>query len=194
MIAAQACGVPCAACQLQRPPFEKARAPLIYDFPVDAALKAIKFRRQLWFVPAFAQLLLRELCDEFPHVDSLAPVPLHRWRQMKRGFNQAVELCRPLRQASGLPMLTQTRRIRATRAQTGLNAAERKQNLRNAFAVSGKLRCRHPLIVDDVITTGETCSRFAEALVRAGATTVSVLAVARAREKSTAAVMPGRPD
>ena len=180
MIAGQPPGVPCAACQLKPPPFEKARAPLIYDFPVDAALKAIKFKRQLWYVPAFAELLLRTLRNEFPHVDALVPVPLHRWRQMTRGFNQAVELCRPLRQPSGLPVLSQARRIRATSAQTGLNAAERKKNLKNAFAVSGKLRCCHPLIVDDVITTGETCSQLAVELIRAGAKTVSVLTVARA--------------
>ncbi len=179
-ISGQPPGVPCAACQLQRPPFEKARAPLIYDFPVDAALKAIKFKRQLWFVPAFAALLLRTLNDEFPGVDALVPVPLHRWRQMTRGFNQAVELCRPLRHATGLPMLSQARRIRATSAQTGLNARERKRNLKNAFAVSGKLRCRHPLIVDDVITTGETCSQLALTLLEAGAASVNLLTVARA--------------
>jgi ComF family protein len=179
-IAAQPPGVPCAACQLKRPPFEKARAPLIYDFPVDAALKAIKFKRQLWFIPAFAELLLWPLENEFPRVDALVPVPLHRWRQMTRGFNQAVELCRPLRQATGLPMLSEARRIRATRAQTGLNATERKNNLKNAFAVCGKLRCRHPLIVDDVITTGETCSQLALTLLEAGAESVNLLTVARA--------------
>ena len=179
-IAAQPPGVACAACQLRWPPFEKARAPLIYDFPVDAALKAIKFKRQLWFVPAFADLLVSALKNDFPRVDALVPVPLHRWRQMTRGFNQAVELCRPLRQATGLPMLCQARRIRATRAQTGLNATERKNNLKNAFAVSGKLCCRHPVIVDDVITTGETCSQLALTLLDAGAESVNVLTVARA--------------
>ena len=179
-IAVQPPGVTCAACQAMPPPFEKARAPLIYDFPVDAALKAIKFKRQLWFVPAFSELLLRGLNDEFPAVDALVPVPLHRWRQMRRGFNQAAELCGPIRRATGLPMITQVQRIRATSPQTGLNAAQRKGNLRNAFAVEGNLRCRHPLIVDDVVTTGETCIQLAAALIRAGASSVSVISVARA--------------
>lgn len=180
VIAGQPPGVVCVACQSLPPPFEKARSPLIYDFPVDAVIKAIKFRRQLWYVPAFADILRRTLTREFAQVDALVPVPLHRWRQMTRGFNQATEMCHPLHQATGLPILMQVTRIRATSAQTGLNTAERKRNLNNAFAVSGKLKSRHPLIVDDVITTGETCSQLAKELLRSGAKTVSVLTVARA--------------
>ncbi len=180
MTVGQPPGVICAVCQEKQPPFDKARAPFTYDFPVDAVIKAIKFKRQLWYVPAFAELLLRTLQSEFAEVDALLPVPLHRRRQMTRGFNQALELCRPLRKATGLPILTQAVRIRATSAQTGLNAAERRKNTKDAFAVPGKLQSRYPLVVDDVITTGETCSQLAIELLRAGAKSVSVLAVARA--------------
>ena len=105
--AVQPPGVACTTCESRQPRFEIARAPLIYDFPVDAVIKAIKFKRQLWYVPAFAELLLRTLESEFAGIDALVPVPLHRWRQIARGFNQATELCRPLQQATGLPILTQ---------------------------------------------------------------------------------------
>lgn len=181
----QPAGVLCAPCQANRPPYEKARAPLLYDFPVDAVLKAIKFKRQLWYVPAFAALLLETLRKEFPNVDALIPVPLHRWRRMTRGFNQAMEFCRPLAKRTALQILTQVTRSRATVAQTGLNAAERRANMRKAFAVSGKLKSRHPLIVDDVITTGETCSQLAIELLKSGAESVSVLTVARAYAGAT---------
>jgi len=97
-----------------------------------------------------------------------------------RGFNQAVELCRPLHKTTGLPINMQATRIRATRAQTGLNANERRKNLRDAFSVKGKLQCRHPLIIDDVITTGTTCSQLAQTLLEAGAESVNVLTIARA--------------
>ena len=180
MLASQPPGTACAACQSRPPPFDRARAPLRYEFPVDTVIKAIKFQRQLWYVPAFADLLLQTLRSEFAEIDALLPVPLHRWRQMTRGFNQAMELCRPLQKATGLPIITQAIRVRATRAQTGLNAAERKNNLRDAFVVSGDLQGRHTLIVDDVITTGETCSQLAVTLKKAGAGSVSVLTVARA--------------
>lgn len=176
----QPAGVSCDACQLVRPPYAKARAPLEYGFPVDAIIKAVKFRRQLSFVPALSGILLQTLEKEFPDVDALLPVPLHRMRHLRRGFNQSMELARPLHRATGLPLVVQAKRTRATMPQTGLDAAERKRNLRGAFSVSGCLKCRHPLIVDDVITTGETCSQLAIALLKSGASEVSVLAVAHA--------------
>lgn len=114
------------------------------------------------------------------HADALLPVPLHPWRHAARGFNQALELARPLARRSGLPLLTITRRVRRTRPQTGLTAAERRRNLRGAFSVTRRLPCRHPLIVDDVMTTGETCSQLARVLLAAGAEDVSVLTAARA--------------
>lgn len=156
------------------------RAALLYTFPVDAALKAFKFDGRLYYAPAFAGLMALELAAHLGHVDALLPVPLHRWRHATRGFNQALELARPLARGSGLPLLRIARRVRPTRPQSGLSAAERRRNLRGAFALTRPLPCRHPLIVDDVLTTGETCSRLARVLLAAGARDVSVLTAARA--------------
>lgn len=174
-------GLVCADCLLRPPPFSSARAPLHYRFPVDSALKALKFNGRLYYAPAFAALMVPEL-EHLPGVDALLPVPLHRRRHAARGFNQALELARPLARASGLPVLTLTRRLRHTRPQAGLSAAERRRNLGGAFAVTRPLPCRHPLIVDDVVTTGETCAQLARALKAAGCDEVSVLAAARAGE------------
>jgi ComF family protein len=172
-------GVSCATCQQRSPDFNRARAPFLYAFPVDTALKKMKFRRQLSLAPAFAGLLLPVLRTEFANCDALVPVPLHRWRHVTRGFNQADELCRPLTRTTGLPVLDSAVRIRATRSQSGLSAEERRRNLNDAFIVRGKISCRHPLIIDDVITTGTTCNQLARALLHAGASKVSVLTVAR---------------
>lgn len=189
-IACERCGKPlavplppgayCSDCQLRPPPFEKAFAPLLYIFPVDGALKALKFRRQLFYAPAFGKLFLPLLEEIFADVDALLPVPLHPRRHARRGFNQAAELCRPLRRKSGLPVIGNVRRVRFTKPQTGLDALERRRNMKAAFAVHGSLYFRHPLVVDDVITTGETCRQLAGTLLAAGAERVSVLAVARA--------------
>lgn len=173
-------GAPCPDCARRPPPFLAARAALAYTFPVDAALKALKFRRQLHYVPAFAGLLEPLLAESFPAADALLPVPLHRWRHATRGFNQARELCLPLARRSGLPILEPARRTRRTPPQAGLDAAARRRNLEDAFAISGKLACRLPVIVDDVMTTGETCRHLAHALLDAGAESVGVLTVARA--------------
>ncbi|MFQ5981922.1 MAG: ComF family protein, partial [Woeseiaceae bacterium] len=172
-------GAHCSDCQLHPPPFDKAFAPLVYTFPVDSALKSLKFQRQLVYAPAFGELLLSPLAERFPDVDSLLPVPLHARRHAVRGFNQAAELCRPLRKQTGLPIIKNVRRVRFTEPQTGLDAAERRRNMKAAFEVRGKLYFATPLVVDDVITTGETGRQLAQALLRAGAEKVSVLAVAR---------------
>jgi ComF family protein len=184
--ACERCGQPlpegafCVACQQRAPPFEKAFAPLLYSFPVDTALKALKFNQQLFYAPAFGELIAPLLEKMFPEVDSLLPVPLHRRRHAGRGFNQATELCRTLQRTSGLPTIANVCRVRFTQPQTGLQAAERRRNMKAAFEVRGRLSFRHPLLIDDVITTGETCRQLASTLLRAGVERVSVLAVARA--------------
>lgn len=167
-------------CDTSSPPFAVCAAPLEYAFPIDAALKALKFRRRLDYVPALAELLWR-VRDELPgDIDSLLPVPLHWRRHAMRGFNQATELCRVLRQRCDIPILHDVRRVRATSFQSGLDADARRRNLRQAFASGGHIAAQHVLIIDDVITTGETCRQLAKVAIKAGAKKVSVLAVARA--------------
>jgi ComF family protein len=179
---AQTIGINCAACQQRLPNFSRARAPFHYAFPVDTALKKMKFRRQLSLAPAFAEFLLPVLLTDFEKCDALIPVPLHRWRHVTRGFNQAHELCRPLGRATKLPIIQPAMRVKATRPQSGLTADERSRNLKNAFVVEEKIRYRHPLIIDDVITTGATCDQLAVALLDAGASEVSVLTAARSSQ------------
>lgn len=175
-----ATALPCGRCQVHPPPWDVAAAPLVYAYPVDTALKALKFRACLYYAPAFAELLLPLLSDRFADVDALLPVPLHRWRQAKRGFNQALEICRPLARASGLAIENAARRVRSTVAQTGLDRSARRRNLADAFRLASPLAARYPLIVDDVMTTGETCRQLAALLKSRGAERVAVLTVARA--------------
>jgi ComF family protein len=117
--------------------------------------------------------------------DASVPVPLHPWRRMRRGFNQADDLARRL----GVPILRALWRVRATVPQTGLKAAARRRNVRHAFGLSPFLsrERRHRLLegrivvlVDDVRTTGATLEACAAALKGAGAREVRALTVARA--------------
>ena len=110
----------------------------------------------------------------------LVPVPLHRNRLRRRGYNQAVELARPLGRALGLPVAPRLcRRQRPTPAQAELTGSDRRRNVRGAFAVAAPVP-RHVAIVDDVVTTGSTVGELARVLRRAGAERVEVWAVARA--------------
>ncbi len=173
-------GVHCASCQERPPPFVSTVAPLLYEFPVDAGLKALKFRRRLQYAPAFAELLIATMPRLDADVDALLPVPLHWRRQAFRGFNQATELAKPLARHCGLPILKGVTRRRATPFQSALDAKERSKNLAQAFTVRKRVTSRHVLIVDDVVTTGATTRQLAATLIARGAEKVSVLAVARA--------------
>jgi ComF family protein len=173
-------GVVCAECQDRPRPFQVAVAPLAYAFPVDAAIRNFKYHRKLHYAPAFGELICRAAAELPGDIDALLPVPLHWLRHGVRGFNQAAEICRPLQQASGLPVLRNVSRVRRTACQSGLDARARRRNLTGAFSVRGAVSARHVLLVDDVITTGETCSQLARELLAHGVRTVSVLALAKA--------------
>ncbi len=173
-------GTHCATCQYEPPVFAAVVAPLQYRFPVDAAIKALKYRRKLHYAPAFAAILANAASRLPGGIDAVLPVPLHWRRQALRGFNQAAEICRRLPRTIGAPFPNTVRRVRPTSPQAGLGAGARRRNVRGAFAMNGDLRVNHVLIVDDVMTTGATCGQLAELLLARGATKVSVLAVARA--------------
>jgi ComF family protein len=110
---------------------------------------------------------------------ALVPVPLHRGRLRQRGYDQALELARPLARAFGLPLQASLlRRVHATAAQSSLGAAARQANLQQAFAAAAT-PLRHVALVDDVMTTGATLHAAAQALQRAGVARVDAWVCAR---------------
>jgi len=115
-------------------------------------------------------------------VDGIVPVPLHPARLAERGFNQAELLAAPCASHWGLPLLTRTLvRARATRPQTELDGAARRDNVAGAFRVSrpADVAGRRLLLVDDVLTTGATVAAAARVLRQHGAREVGVLVLAR---------------
>jgi ComF family protein len=164
---------------IEKPPLEVSVVLFDYSFPIDAALKALKFRRRIDYVPALAELLWR-VSAALPHdIDALLPVPLHWRRHATRGFNQAAELSGLLHKRSRLPLLSNFIRTRPTPFQSGLERDARSRNMTQAFAARGRCDAQHVLIIDDVITTGATVCELARVAIAAGATRVSALAVAR---------------
>ena len=160
--------------------FESSIAVLHYSFPIDVAIKALKFRRKLFYGPALAEVLCVAKPLLPPGIDAVLPVPLHWRRKAMRGFNQATEIAQPIATSLGVPLVRNVRRKRATPFQSGLDAAERARNLRRAFMITRPASYTHILIVDDVVTTGATAQALASLLLASGVTKVSVLAVARA--------------
>lgn len=170
----------CGACLQAPPPLDAVHAAFRYAAPLDRLLPRFKFHRDL----AAGRLLSEAMAARFQALqrpDALLPVPLHRERLRRRGYDQALELARPLAHALQLPLRTDLlRRQRATRAQSELDAAARRRNLRGAFAVEDGLPVpAHVALVDDVMTTGATLHAAARALRKAGVARVEAWVCAR---------------
>lgn len=160
--------------------FDCSIAMMHYSFPIDVAIKLLKFNRRLFYAPALAEILCTALPLLPDDIDAVLPVPLHWRRKAMRGFNQATEIAKPVARLLGVPIIRNVRRTRATPFQSGLDAAARARNLRRAFVADRPNPHAHVLIVDDVVTTGATSRALAKLMLSSGVTKVSVLAVARA--------------
>ena len=160
--------------------FERIVTMTHYSFPIDFAIKALKFDRKLFYGAALAEVLCGASVYLPDDIDAILPVPLHWSRKLRRGFNQAEEIAKPLAKMLALPVARAAQRHQATPYQSGLDARARARNLRYAFTTSKTVRYQHLLIIDDVVTTGATISALARSLLNAGASKLSVLAVARA--------------
>lgn len=158
------------------------RSALRYEYPVDRLIAAAKFGRQVPIARGLGQLLAWRMPWMPEPPDAVVPVPLHWRREADRGFNQAEEVARSLCQARGWPLRTNLcRRTRQTPAQSALGAAQRRDNLRGAFALAdarAAARCRHVLLVDDVLTTGATVEALASVFQAAGVPRLSLWTVA----------------
>ena len=111
--------------------------------------------------------------------DVILAVPLFPKKEKQRGFNQTHILCEGLSERTGLRFQREGLvRTRATVAQSTLTPEERKENLKDAFAVTADFTDKRVLLVDDIFTTGTTCNECARALYRAGAKEVMVFALA----------------
>ncbi len=157
-------------------------APRAYAEPLDGYIQALKFAGRRHLGRALGELLVEDLRSRPASrlVDAIVPVPLHRRRFLERGYNQAVEIARPVTAALKISCyVAGIRRLRATSAQAQLTAGERQANVRRAFSVTRNLKGQHVAILDDVITTGATVNALARELKRAGAVSVQAWAVAR---------------
>ncbi|MDR7094999.1 ComF family protein [Hydrogenophaga laconesensis] len=160
-----------------------------YAYPWDGLIARFKFRQEPGWAGPFAQEMLRNpMADALlSQSDLIAPVPLAPARLAERGYNQAWELVKALRRrrppGSRPPALADALvRLIEAPAQHRLSREQRLSNLRGVFAAhpmhAARLRGRHVLLVDDVTTTGATLHAAAQALMQAGAGSVSALVFA----------------
>lgn len=174
----------CGVCQKNPPEFGCARSALVYDDASRDVVLAYKHADQTQSVPSFIPWLRRAGASVLKDANYIVPVPLHRWRLLRRRFNQSALIAQYLSKETNIPcILSALSRTRATQTQGHLRPDERKKNVRNAFLVNpeyiGRLKGKKIVLIDDVYTTGSTVTECAKALLKAGVASVDVLTLAR---------------
>ncbi len=182
----------CADCTQNPPLFSKVITPFQFVFPVDTLISRFKYQQNWPYGQLLSNLLaqyLRYYFDEGgQRPDLILAVPLAKRRQRQRGYNQAQMICDWLGKALDLENPQQlVLRTRETVSQQGLNAKARRENLHNAFQISQpeQVKNKHIVLVDDVLTTGTTCSIISGLLLKHGAARVEVYCLARTGKPQT---------
>lgn len=162
----------------QPPHFESATSFGLFEGLLSTAIHLFKFQRVKRLHGPLGELLM--VCDVM-NTDAIIPVPLSLRGLRGRGFNQSLLIAKTLSDKTQIPLIMDgLLKITETVPQIGLSKNERRQNLKNTFKTGRKFTDMRLLLVDDVMTTGSTADECSKALLRAGASGVRVLTLARA--------------
>jgi ComF family protein len=175
----------CPRCRRTPRPLDRARSIGAYDGALRSVIHALKYEGRRSLARPLGRLMRERGADMIAGAVCAIPVPLHPSRRRHRGFNQAADLARQM----PMPVVAALRRVRATPAQTGLPAARRHRNLRDAFAATRAARAlagATVLVIDDVSTTGATLDACARTLKLAGIAEVRALTAGRVVGRLTA--------
>ncbi len=177
-------GALCASCLIKRPPYDSARAAMIYDDASRPLILSFKHGGKTENLSRFAAQLSRVGREVLPQADYIVAVPLHATRRIYRRYNQSVLLARAVAKITNVrfdPNILH--RQRATPSQGGKSAAGRRRNVSGAFTIreasKARLNGKHIIVIDDVMTTGATVEACVSILLRSGAKRVDVLCLAR---------------
>lgn len=160
-----------------RPPFARTLYYGIYEGALKEAVHLLKFNGVKRLSKSLG-FLLSEL--PLPQVDGIVPVPMHHKGLKKREFNQTAAIAAHLSKKLRVPLMQDAlKKIKETPPQTDVGGDERLKNVKNAFSASKRITGLNLLLIDDVITTGATVRECSRALIKAGAKSVTVAALAR---------------
>lgn len=173
----------CGMCLQKPPPFDVGYALYVYQNPIAKLILELKFNQALHHARLLGELLAEKLQTFYRYhtlPNIIIPIPLHAARLKERGFNQAVEIARPVSQQLKIPLDVDTcLRIKPTLPQATLHASARGLNVRHAFILKKLLTGQRIAVLDDVITTGSTIHEFCRMLKKHGAASIDIWCVAR---------------
>ena len=159
----------CYDCRKHSHVYKMGIAPFMHTGAVKNSLYAIKYHNKREYADFYADEIARLYGDEIKSwaCDGIIPVPLHRRKQIKRGFNQAEVFAKKLSKKLGIPMYEKIlKRVVDTKPQKELNDIQRKKNLENAFILDKNIvELRKVILVDDIYTTGSTIDSCAKVLM-----------------------------
>ena len=139
-----------------------------YQKPIDHFITALKFANKLIYAKILGELMATKLAKHYQQTEPpkiIIPVPLHKKRLRERGYNQALELARPIAKNLHIPIdCDSSIRSKYTAAQSLIPAKQRQKNMHNAFAIKKIFSAQHIAIIDDVITTGNTIKELSKTL------------------------------
>ncbi|MBF0519607.1 MAG: ComF family protein [Nitrospirae bacterium] len=172
----------CGDCYADRPRVSSLLAYSVYEGALKEAIHLFKFSKIFRFSTPLGKLL----CElPIPEADVIVPVPLTRKRLNHRGFNQSLLLADKISKHSGIKLsIDLLLKNRETESQTLLNRDNRKKALRGVFHINGNVKNKRIILVDDVVTTGTTINECAKTLLKAGASDVNAVVLARTVDKS----------
>jgi ComF family protein len=173
----------CGACLKKPLPFHKLCIIFSYTQIIKKLVTGLKFQQQLTYAHILGSLLAEKISSQYQNEklpDIIIPVPLHKKRLYERGFNQTMELARPISQKLNIPIdYKRCKRVINTAAQSKLPANQRFNNVKNAFAIQRDLDYQHIALLDDVMTTGHTLIELSRSLYYVGVKRIDVWCCAR---------------
>lgn len=175
-------GMTCPRCTQSPPPYARIHAAFAFAGAMAEAIPRFKYEDRPFLAKPLVQLALPRLQGAFEGCEVIAPIPLHGARPRERGYDQALLLAEELARRVKLPLERRLlERVKATEHQVGAPRLRRAENLAGAFvAAPHARRFARVALVDDVVTTTATASDAARALREVGATSITIVALARA--------------
>jgi ComF family protein len=174
----------CAKCLVQPPPYHRAHSVLRYNEHSKILLHRFKYLDRTHAAPNFVQWMMRVIGEALDDIDVITAVPLHKWRLLRRLYNQSNILARIIAQHSHKKFCPELLiRKKYTLPQSGLTRAQRKQNVMGVFElnhkISSQLKGKNILLIDDAMTTGATINSCTRKLLEANCNRVEVLTLAK---------------
>jgi len=169
----------CGECRSDPPNFSQTICAAIYAPPVSLWVQQLKFGDRLDRASIMAEALLEPISSIGPNIP-IIPVPLHPKRLKSRGYNQAYEIAKIIAKQQNRPLLADALiRTKHTAMQAELHEKQRAANVRAAFQVENPINYEAVIVLDDVMTTGQTLRSVANCLIKAGVDKVIVAVFAR---------------